>query len=65
MEVSDYLVISHVHMLCCFSCQSLREIQHHDLTIHLDIFEDHKEQDFEEILHRLQDIRIEFKYPLM
>lgn len=45
--------------------QNLREIQLHDLTTHLDIFEDHKEQDYEEMLHRLQDIRIEFKYPLM
>ena len=45
--------------------QNLREIQLHDLTTHLDIFEDHKEQDFEEMLHRLNDIRIELKYPLM
>jgi hypothetical protein len=44
---------------------NLREIQLHDLTTHLDIFEDHKEQDFEEMLHRLNDIRIELKYPLM
>jgi hypothetical protein len=42
---------------------NLREIQLHDLTTHLDIFEDHKEQDFEEMLHRLNDIRIELSEP--
>ena len=43
--------------------QSLRQIELQDLTTHLDIFEDHRENDFEEILHRFQDIRMEFKYP--
>ena len=43
--------------------QSLRQIQLTDLTTHLDIFEDHRENDFEEMLHRFQDIRVEFKYP--
>ena len=54
----------HTHTHTHTRYQNLREIQLHDLTTHLDIFEDHKEQDFEEMLHRLQDIRIEFKYPL-
>lgn len=42
------------------SNQNLREIQLHDLTTHLDIFEDHRENDYEEMLHRFQDIRVEF-----
>ena len=46
-------------------CQALRDIQLNDLTTHLNIFDDHREQDYEEMLHRLQDIRIEFKYPLV
>jgi polyhydroxyalkanoate synthesis regulator phasin len=45
------------------SLVSLRDIQLHDLTTHLNIFDDHKEQDYEEMLHRLQDIRIEFNDP--
>ena len=45
--------------------QSLREIQLHDLTTHLDIFEDHRENDYEEMQHRFQDLQMEFKYPLI
>ncbi len=48
----------------CFLPQNLREIQLHDLTIHLDIFEDHRENDFEEIMHRFADTQAEFQYPL-
>ena len=49
----------------CFVCltQSLREIQLHDLTTHLDIFEDHRENDYEEMQHRFQDVQMEFEYP--
>ena len=45
--------------------QSLREIQLHDLTTHLDIFEDHRENDYEEMQHRFQDLQLEFKYPFL
>lgn len=45
--------------------QSLREIQLHDLTTHLDIFEDHRENDYEEMQHRFQDLQMEFKYPFL
>ena len=49
--------------LASCSLQNLREIQLHDLTTHLDIFEDHRENDYEEMLHRFQDIRVEFTEP--
>ena len=54
---------SHVLSDLCF--QSLREIQLHDLTTHLDIFEDHRENDYEEMQHRFQDLQMEFKYPFL
>ena len=52
-----------LNIVCIPIPQNLREIQLHDLTTHLDIFEDHRENDYEEMLHRFQDIRVEFTEP--
>eukprot|EP00731_Ephydatia_muelleri_P030908 Em0022g422a len=41
----------------------LRGIQTQDLMTHLEIFDSHMENDFEEILHRFQDIEAEFFEP--
>ena len=41
----------------------MRNIQTPDLMTHLEIFDSHMENDFEEILHRLQDIETEFNEP--
>lgn len=59
MKVFIHITLTHP----LFPLQNLREIQLHDLTTHLDIFEDHRENDYEEMLHRFQDIRVEFTEP--
>lgn len=41
--------------------QQLREINVQDLTLHLDIFDEHRENDFEEIQQKLKAIQFEFK----
>ena len=43
--------------------QVLRKIQTQDLATHLEIFDNHLENDFEEILHKFQDIEAEFNEP--
>jgi hypothetical protein len=41
----------------------LREINVQDLTLHLDIFDEHRENDFEEIQQKLKAIQFEFNDP--
>ena len=44
-------------VLLLFPHQNLRDINQQDLTLHLEIFEEHKENDFDEI-----DKAIQFEY---
>ena len=45
-----------------FIYKQLREINLQDLTLHLDIFDEHRENDFEEIQQKLKAIQFEFKW---
>ena len=47
-------------VLLLFPHQNLRDINQQDLTLHLEIFEEHKENDFDEIQQRLKAIQFEY-----
>ena len=46
-----------------FVFQDLRDLENDDLNVQLDIFEEHKDDDFLEFQHRWRDISLNFEYP--
>jgi hypothetical protein len=48
-----------------FIVQDLRNIGNDELNVQLDIFEEHKEDDFAELSHRLTDVQVNFEYPFI
>ncbi|MGH0116647.1 UNVERIFIED_CONTAM: hypothetical protein FKN15_012242 [Acipenser sinensis] len=44
--------------------KELRQIENEELKVQLSVFDDHSEDDSEELRSRLEDVRIEMEYPL-
>lgn len=68
----SFLLVALLLMILCnaydssmdvLDLQDLRELENDDLNLQLDVFEDHKDDDFLEFQHRWRDITINFEYP--